>query len=271
MSGLWRHPFRFLLRFAEFLIFPVRALAHFFFCVWLPGSVNSRAARAAWLHRWACVSFAIFRGRVEVKGTLPVGGILASNHLGYIDILALGSLQPCSFVSKAEVRSWPIFGWLAAAGGTLFIRRDRRSDVADVSRQFAPFVEEKIPLVMFLEGTSTGGDHLLPFKPSLLEPVVAGGWGAVPVWIGYTMDDGVVHDELAYWRDMTLVPHLLNLLSKRGFTAHIAFGEPISALDRKELARRLQQRVCELAAQFGRTVTVGTQWHQLPAKPEERN
>jgi 1-acyl-sn-glycerol-3-phosphate acyltransferase len=270
MSGVWRHPLRFVLRFAEFLAFLVRASVHFLWTVQRRGRAGSRRGRAEWLQRWARNGLAIFRCHVEVKGTLPAGGIVASNHLSYVDILVLGSLQPCVFVSKADVRRWPVFGWLAQAGGTLFIRREKRSDVAEVSRQLAPVLAESLPLVMFLEGTSTGGDHVLPFRPSLLEPVVAGGWAAVPVWIGYSLEDGSVRDEVAYWRDMTLLPHLMNLLTKRRLTAHVAFGEPITATDRKELARRLQQRVCELAAQFGRTVSVGSDWHALPVAAGER-
>ena len=81
--------------------------------------------------------------------------------------------------------------------------------------------------------------------------------------------DGSVENEVAYWRDMTLLPHLLNLLTKDRLTAHVAFGETVrgSATDRKELARRLQTAVCELAGKFDRHVTIGSHWHELPVKP----
>ena len=265
MSGIRRHPIRFLLRFARFLWFLFGSGTHFIFTVWLAGRAGSRRARAEWLQRWAGFGAGIFRMKIEVKGQLPPGGVLTSNHLGYVDILVLGSLQPAVFVAKADVQRWPVLGWLVGAGGTVFIERERRSHVGEIVGQFAPLIAENLPVVMFLEGTSTGGEHVLPFRPSLLEPVVANGWPVTPVWIGYSLADGSVENEVAYWGDMTLFPHLLNLLTKESVTAHIAFGEPLLARghDRKELARRLQAQVCELAAQFGRRVEVGSHWHGL--------
>src|ERR1051325_1251047 len=268
MSGIWRHPFRFLLRFTKFLWLLLGGGMHFVFAYQLTGRAKSRRARAGWLQHWARFGAGIFRMKVEVKGQLPPGGVLTSNHLGYVDILVLGSLQPTVFVAKADVQGWPVLGWLVRAGGTVFIKREQRSHVAEIVGEFAPLIAENLPVVMFLEGTSTGGEHVLPFRPSLLEPVVANDWPVTPVWIGYSLADGSVVDEVAYWRDMTLMPHLLNLLTKKELTAHVAFGEPMRAagLDRKELARRLQGQVCELAARFGRRVDIGSHWHALPEK-----
>lgn len=266
MSGIVRHPFRFVWRLAKFSWLLGGAGAHYFFTIRLAGKSGDRRLRAEWLRRWSKFACGIFQTRIEVKGRLPSGGIATSNHLGYTDVLVLGSLQPTVFVSKADVARWPVIGPLVGAAGTLFIKREQRSHVTEVSQQFAPVIAEKLPVVMFLEGTSTGGGHVLPFRPSLLEPVVANQWPATPVWIGYSLEDGSVENEVAYWRDMTLFPHLLNLLTKRQLVAHVAFGEPLQGhgLDRKELARRLQAQVCDLAEQFGRKITVGSHWHALP-------
>jgi len=273
MSGIRRHPIRFLLGLIGFFLFLLGAALDFIFVFALTGRARTRRGRAVWQQRWAGIGLRVLRGRAEIRGPLPAGGILASNHLSYVDILVLGSLQPVVFVAKADVERWPVLGWLAKCAGTLFIRREQRSHVADVARQIAPVIEEGLPLLMFLEGTSTGGTHILPFRPSLLEPVVANHWPATPVWIGYSLADGSVEDEIAYWRDMTLFPHLLNLLTKKSFTAHVAFGEPVRAPgdDRKELARRLQRQVCALAGEFGRNITVGSHWHALPEGPKERS
>ncbi len=266
MSGIRRHPVRFLIRFAEFLGLLIGSSVHWVFAVWLAGRARGYRGRAVWLQRWATVAAGIFRTRIEIRGTPPPPGIVVSNHLGYTDIFVLGSIQPTVFVSKADVRRWPVFGWLAAAAGTFFIRREQRSHVAEIGAQFAPLMAEQLPLIMFLEGTSTNGSHLLPFRPSLLEPVVAHGWTCTPIWIGYSLEDGSVEDEVAYWGDATLVPHLFNLLSKRQLVAHVAFGEPLCTrgMDRKELARRLQEEVCKLAGLFGRNLHVGSHWHELP-------
>jgi 1-acyl-sn-glycerol-3-phosphate acyltransferase len=104
-----------------------------------------------------------------------------------------------------------------------------------------------VPLVVFPEGTSSGGDTVLPFKSSLFQPAVEHQWTVTPLHLGYELADGSVADEVAYWRDMTLLPHLLNLFTKRSLRAVLVFGEPLAAgKDRKELCRRTHEAVVEL-------------------------
>jgi 1-acyl-sn-glycerol-3-phosphate acyltransferase len=260
MRGVWRHPIRFLFRFAELAGLFLGAGADFVWRFGLARSACTPRDRAEWMQRWARVALRVFRARVEVHGPLPSGGLLASNHLSYVDIVVLGVLQPTVFVSKADVRRWPVLGWCAQAAGTLFLNREQRGHVAEIGRRFAPLLDDQLAVVMFLEGTSTGGDRVLAFRPALLAPAVANDWPVTPVWIGYTLPHGSVENEVAYWRDMTLLPHLLNLLTRRDLTAHVAFGESIraGAGDRKELARRLHLRVCELARGCGRTLAAGS-------------
>ncbi len=257
MTGAKNHPIRFALRLAKFVVLVAGAAVDFIFLEVLTGRHRQLKRRAKWMNRWAGIySRQLFATRVEFRGKPPEVGFLASNHLSYLDILALGSIQPAVFVSKADVKGWPIFGWLTRQAGTLYLKREQRSDIVRVSREFAPAIEAKLPIVVFLEGTSSSGDRVLPFRPSLLEPAIVNNWPVTPVWIGYSIKDGSVADEVAYWGEMTLAPHLLNLLTKTEVTAHVAFGEPMPAgLDRKEMARRLRTQVCELAGQFGRKVT----------------
>lgn len=190
----------------------------------------------------------IFNPRLRVHGEIQSEGLLVSNHLSYVDILALGSLQPTVFLSKADVAKWPLFGWFAKRTGTLFLKREQRGEVTGVSAQFKSVINAGLPLVAFLEGTSTDGRRVLPFRSSLLEPAVQQGWSVTPVWIGYRLENGSVEDEVCYWRDMTLLPHLLNLMTKQSLVIDVAFGQPVSprGMTRKELATRLHAEVCRL-------------------------
>lgn len=190
----------------------------------------------------------IFNPRIRVHGEIRSEGLLVSNHLSYVDILALGSLQPTVFLSKADVARWPLFGWFAKRTGTLFLKREQRGDVAEAGAQFKTVINAGLPLVAFLEGTSTDGRGILPFRSSLLEPAVQQGWPVTPVWIGYQLENGSVENEVCYWRDMTLLPHLLNLMTKRVLWIDVAFGDPVKSrgTDRKELAARLHREVCGL-------------------------
>lgn len=181
------------------------------------------------------------------EGRPPTSGLVVCNHLSYVDIPVLSSAAPMMFVAKADVARWPAFGALARCGGTLFIKREERAHVAEITDAFAPIIHGGTVVVVFPEGTSSGGDAVLPFRSSLLEPAAANDWWVTPAWITYELDDGTVSDDVAYWRDMTFATHFLNLLSKRRVVGRVFFGEPVRGIrDRKELARRLHAEVCAM-------------------------
>ena len=204
-------------------------------------------ARCAWLSHWSVRTLQVLNIDVRAQGRPPQSGLLVSNHLGYLDILVLASQQPLVFVAKAEVRRWPLIGWLARLGGTQFIDRDKRADVGRVNAELAGLIEQGIVVAIFPEGTSSGGGTVLPFFSSLLAPAAENRWPVTPVGLGFALDDGSVEAEVAYWRDMTFLPHLLNLLTKQNIQAVVKYGTPIPAgPDRKALARQLQGRVREL-------------------------
>lgn len=203
--------------------------------------------RAACLH-WACRrTLRVFVDRVEVIGPRPASGLLVSNHLSYVDIPLLGSFNPAIFVSKAEVKRWPVFGWFAALGGTVFVQRERRGEVGQIADQIRQLLREGYLVVLFPEGTSSGGDTVLPFKSSLLEPVVGQTHEVHAGCIAYSLADGVVSEDVCYWGDMILGPHLVKLLGKSFVRARVSFAdirEP--ATDRKALAKQLHTAISAL-------------------------
>ena len=211
---------------------------------------NKRAARAAWLHRATKRHLKIFNLRPEVSGPIPASGLIASNHLSYLDILVLASVTPTAFVSKADVRGWPVFGWLATLGGTVFIERERRTHVGAVNREVERALADGVPVVVFPEGTSSDGATILPFRSSLLEPAIGGTHAITVSWIHYTLGDGDAGQEVCYWGDHTFFPHLLNLLDKQQIRAQVCFGKfDRTTDDRKELARQLQTAVEKMKAE----------------------
>lgn len=179
--------------------------------------------------------------RVKVHGTISTAPhtLFISNHLSYLDILALGSLMPCSFVSKADVADWPIFGLLAKLQDTVFIRRQRhltksQNDLIVAALRHMP------KLVIFPEGTSTEGTTVLPFKSSLLQSVFGHKSTIMiqPVSIACSDTNGYAH-LYPWYADMTLVDHLWKLVHRTGITAEITFLPPVPVqqfADRKQLA-----------------------------------
>ncbi len=235
-------------RFLRFLVFSATSIRDFRQTV-QPYEATGRdpRRRAEWTHRHAQRLCRILNLTVETVGPAPPAALYAVNHLGYLDIVTMGAATPMVFVSKAEVRGWPILGTLADCGGTLFLQRDRKSELRDVARDFAPVIAAGIPVAVFLEGTSSGGDDVLPFRPGLLAPAVVEGWPIAPVGLDYEVSSGRVADDVAYWRDDTFVPHFLKLLSQDWIRARVAFGTARSpGEDRKTLARELRNEVVRL-------------------------
>jgi 1-acyl-sn-glycerol-3-phosphate acyltransferase len=208
---------------------------------------SKRLARAAWLHRSSRRHLKIFGYSADVTGAIPKNGLLVSNHLSYLDILAISATTPAVFVSKADVRRWPLFGWLAALAGTVFVERERRTLVVEVNREIQTALDEGVLVVIFPEGTSSNGETILPFRTSLLEPAARGGHEIATGWIHYELDDGDAKQEVCYWGDHSFFPHLINLLGKKSVRATIRFGKfERTTADRKELAKQLHAAVLEL-------------------------
>jgi len=204
-------------------------------------------ARAAWLHAWCRFACRVLGIRVRTYGSMPSSGLLISNHLSYLDIVVLSSIRPCVFVAKRDVASWPLFGWLARVAGTIFVDRERRFSSPKAVDAIGDAIANGAVVVIFLEGTSSDGSTVLPFKSALLESAVQLRSPIAAASVDYALEEGSVANEVCYWRDMTLVPHLWNLLFKREIRANYWFSLPrIRAGDRKEIARELRDQIISM-------------------------
>jgi len=184
---------------------------------------------------------------LSTTGHFPSGGLIVSNHLSYLDILALSAAVPCVFVSKAEVERWAIIGRYARWAGAVFVIRQDRADAARANVSVAVSMKNSVPVVLFLEGTTTDGHRVLRFHSTLLQPAIDAGAPVTPCAIHYELDDGDAGQEVCWWGDMTLLPHMWNLVGKKVIRARIAFGEPILAsCDRKQLSHTLHEQVVRL-------------------------
>ncbi|MBX3733453.1 MAG: 1-acyl-sn-glycerol-3-phosphate acyltransferase [Verrucomicrobiae bacterium] len=249
----FRRPLRTARRFSAFLWFHVTSVRDFRRQV-APREHDGRdfKVRAAWTQRHARRLCRILDWSFETAGTPPDATLYGANHLGYADIVMLAAATPVVFVSKSEVRSWPILGTLASCAGTLFLNRQRKEDLVTVARQFEPVTAAGIPVVVFLEGTSSDGSQVLPFRASLLAPAVAAGWNVAPVALDYSVRPGSVARDVAWWGDQGFMPHFLNLLARDAVHARIAFGGALPAgPDRKALARTLHAAVVGLRVHGG--------------------
>jgi 1-acyl-sn-glycerol-3-phosphate acyltransferase len=247
MKGLRLHPFRVAGRLIWFGFEVLQAVLVFLFRCIFCSKDSRRLARALWLQRTARHVGRIFQLDVQSAGMIPASGLLISNHVSYVDILVLVSLTPAVFVAKREVKSWPVMGWLAQMGGTLFIDRERRTHVGEVNDEIENALDGGALVIVFPEGTSSDGRTILPFKSSLLEPATQQEHPLTVGCIQYTLADGDTGAEVCYWGDTVFFPHLINLLSKRSVRASVRFATvEHHSTDRKELAQQLHAAVSRL-------------------------
>lgn len=202
---------------------------------------------AAACRLWGRAMCAILSVRREVEGPVPSGGafLVASNHLSYLDILVLGSLYPSLFLAKREIASWPLFGWIARAAGTLFIDRDQAKDVVRAGREMSERLALGLPLTIFPEGRSSRGAEILPFQPSLLEPAARAGIPCFAASISYeTPGAALPPSRTICWYDSeSLLTHFPRLIGLRRVVASVRFAHPpVLSDDRKSLASALWER-----------------------------
>ncbi len=208
---------------------------------------TSRTQCAEWLHEVCVQGLEAIRLQLTVRGIPPTQGLIVSNHLSYLDILCYSAAAPCVFVSKAEVEQWPIFGRYARWSGSVFVRRHDRGDAARANVKISASLTDGVPVVLFPEGTTTDGHRILRFHSSMLQPAIDIGAPITPCAIIYELDDGDPSREIAWWGDMTLMPHVWNMMSKQSIRATISFGEAIQASgERKHLGHALHDRVLTL-------------------------
>ncbi len=224
-------------------IYPAIPLA-FTASYWLAVRRRDVRSRLAWLQRVANAHRHWLNLQIHVFGEIPRDGLVVANHVSYLDIVALSAVAGCGFVAKKEVAHWPIFGGYARRGATIFVDRERRGEVGEIAIQLKSLLAAGAPVVLFPEGTSSDGTKVLPFRSSLLEPAIQLRCPVTPCGIRYILPDGSLPDEVAYWGDMTLAPHLWNLMRKPSVTVELHFGTPRSSFtDRKELTRSSQRDV----------------------------
>jgi 1-acyl-sn-glycerol-3-phosphate acyltransferase len=184
-------------------------------------------------------------------GTPMVGaGAVVANHSSWLDVFALNASKRIYFVSKAEVAGWPGIGWLARATGTVFIARNRTQATAQVD-VFRERLSHGHKLLFFPEGTSTDGQQVLEFKPTLFaaffDSALRDTLAIQPVSVVYSAPNGVDARHYGWWGEMDFATHLLATLAQSpqgGVT--VIYHDPVKVADfddRKALAAHLQRVV----------------------------
>lgn len=214
------------------------------------GAVNSMARRQRWSRFFMARLSAALPFRVTVHGQMPGDAMLwVSNHVSWTDIPLLGRLAPLSFLSKAEVRTWPVAGWLAAKAGSLFIRRGA-GDSQLIRKQMTRHLQQQHALLMFPEGTTTDGQSLRTFHGRLLASAIDAGVALQPVAIRY-LRNGQPDMLAPFIGDDDLVSHLMRLFANDQGDVHIHLLQPIPCQGRERAALAFEAQQAIATALFG--------------------
>jgi 1-acyl-sn-glycerol-3-phosphate acyltransferase len=206
---------------------------------------SNTAQRHGHIGGWAQKFLRLLGVQLRSSGQFHAGAcLLAVNHVSWLDILTVHAVCPkARFVSKAEVRHWPLVGWMVAAVGTLFIERERKRDALRVVHQMAEALQAGDCVAVFPEGTTGSGLPLLPFHANLLQAAIATHAPVQPVALRYQQGEERFSARIAWVGETTLLQSVWRLLCSHGVVAHVHALPPLASTHAER--RALAQRVCD--------------------------
>jgi 1-acyl-sn-glycerol-3-phosphate acyltransferase len=181
---------------------------------------------------------------VQVEPVPQHHGLWVSNHVSWMDIPVVGSVSPAFFLSKAEIGEWPVFGKLAHAAGTVFIKRGS-GDTGSVTTQIASFLTQGFSVVFFPEATTTDGKQVKRIHGTLLQAAIDAKVPIQPMILSYVNKDGTLSDALPYYGKLTMKDSMKRVLDSKNVTAYVLPLEPIdpNGYSKSELTTLLQKRM----------------------------
>ncbi|HYD95604.1 MAG TPA: lysophospholipid acyltransferase family protein [Noviherbaspirillum sp.] len=208
------------------------------------------AGRRARIRRWSARLLAICRVRVRIAhlhgAQSAPRALMVANHVSWLDIFVINSLQATRFVAKSDIRSWPLIGWLCEKTGTIFIARGRMREVRRIYQGLVASLHAGEHVAFFPEGTTAAQGALLPFHANLFEAAIEADVPVQPYALRYVDDSGRLHPAADFVGDMTFLQSMLTVLGAGGMTAELTVLPPIetgAASHRRELAEAAQAAI----------------------------
>ena len=199
--------------------------------------------RLALKRRWSRQLLTMLGVRLRYQGTLQAdaslpGGLIVANHISFLDIFVVNAIAPTAFVSKDDVRNWPLIGWLCMRTDTLFLERGSRSAAQRARESLVHQLRRGKRVALFPEGTTTRGDTVLPFHSALLQSAIDADTTVTPVVLRYRSDDGRPSVAPAYVDDISLLECLRAIADEKRLYAEVHAHAPLAATnaDRRELS-----------------------------------
>lgn len=209
----------------------------------------STAGRDQRIKKWSAALLGILQVEVDIRNEAGVStqALIVSNHISWLDIFVINSLQPCRFVAKADIRSWPALGWLCEKSGTIFIARGKQREVRRVYEGLVTSIRAGERIAFFPEGTTAAQGTLLPFHPNLFEAAIEAGVPVQPYALRYLDEQGNLHTAADFIGDMTFVDSMLLIMKTRKMTAQLILLPTIetTGAHRRDLSLQARQAIAD--------------------------
>lgn len=247
-SGDWRRPLRFLCRLPLLAVHVGIALPLLMLMINpISARVTQRGERLDHLciRWWSIGMMRVFGMRVRCYGTpLPGAVLFVANHVSWIDITLLHSQRWMGFVAKAEIASWPLIGWLAKRGGTIYHQRGNNDSLHGVMHQMVQRLREGLSVGVFPEGRTSRGHSIGVFHARIFQPAVLAGVPAQPVALKYGAK-GCAQATVAFAEKENFLQNFLRLLGEPARMAEVHFLEPVAATEdgRRRMAQTCRERI----------------------------
>ena len=207
----------------------------------------AREAQLARIRWWSAKMLRVLGIALRVEGTPARGGsLLALNHISWLDIMVVHAVVPeARFVSKADVKGWPLIFRLVDSAGTLYLERERKRDALRVVHAMAEALSGGQTVAIFPEGTTSTGHGLLPFHANLLQAAISTGTPVQPAALRFSDSSDEVSKAMEFVGATTLAQSLWNSASGDGVVARLAFLPPRASagVERRALAAALRADV----------------------------
>ncbi|WP_435627194.1 lysophospholipid acyltransferase family protein [Candidatus Ferrigenium straubiae] len=210
-----------------------------------------QATRRRILKTWSRQLLSILGIGIRTEGQWPVRGeggyLVVANHVSWLDIFVLNTIYPSRFIARAEVRDWPLIGWLCKRGNTIFIERSMRQDAASANRHVSTLLKQGVCIGLFPEGTTTDGKRAGHFHSAHIQPAIDAGAMLCPIALRYQDGNGKQSAAAAFTGDITLAQSIWRILRSPRFDALLTFTPalPATGENRRALARAAQEAISQ--------------------------
>ncbi len=228
----------------------LRTFAHVLHGTWVAWrefGAASEETRCAHIQWWSAKLLHVLGVQLRPMGRFEAGPqLIVANHISWLDIAAIHAVCPqARFVSKSDVKEWPLLGWLIGSAGTLFIERASKRDALRVVHQMAAALQAGDTVAVFPEGTTGTGHALLPFHANLLQAVLPGATPVQPVVLRYAEPGHAVSPAVAFVGDTTLVGSIWSVVCARGLSVEVEVlpRQPSEGLDRRAVSQLVSEQI----------------------------